>query len=45
MCFVDFVDFAFDSLKRDFLWQRMTDKLLRLMKAQYASTNSKVRVL
>ncbi len=47
MCFVDF-DSAFDSANRDSLWRimaadEMPPKLLRLIKANYASTKMKVR--
>ncbi len=47
MCFVDFAS-AFDSVDRDSLWRIMAadgmpSKLLRLIKAYYASTKIKVR--
>ncbi len=46
MCFVDFVS-VFDSVDRDSLWRIMAadgmpPKLLRLVKAYYASTKMKV---
>ncbi len=47
LCFVDF-DSAFDSVNRDSLWRimaadEMPPKLLRLIRAYYASTKMKVR--